>query len=134
MLDQALEALVKAWPSLLVTVVGWLGVIWAWRARERTKTVKEAEEQRLQGRAVRYLLDAQRQSLHALVVLTGAERQGSEAFDLSQLVRHRELMGMITDEIWVHDGHPSDRARRRADVDKWMTRTQAIRMKCERDA
>ncbi len=133
MIEPALEALARSWPTLLVAVVGWLGVLWAWRGRVVARSEREHEEQRLQGRATRYQLDALRQALHALVVLTGAEgKHSSEAFDLSQLVRHRELIGMVTDEFWVHDGHPSERARRRSDVEKWMTRTQAIKLKNER--
>lgn len=108
-----------------------LGALWGFLALRRKLSAKEREEQRLQGKAIRYLLDAQRQALHALVVYTGAEGNvPQEAFDLSQLIRHRELIGQVSDELWVHDGHASEREiRRTGDLDKWLTRTQAIRVR-----
>jgi len=129
--DQGIADLVaKLWPVVAGLATAFAAG-WAWAQRKRRAAAKEREEQRLQGKAVRYLLDAQRQALHALVVLTGAEgRTVSEAFDLEQLVRHRELVGQVSDELWVHDGHASEREiRRKGDVKRWATRTQAIALR-----
>lgn len=117
--------LVRQWWT---PIVGVIGAVWGLVALRRKLSAKEREEQRLQGKAIRYLLDAQRQALHALVVYTGAEGNvPAEPFDLAQLVRHRELVGQVSDELWVHDGHASEREmRRKGDIEKWLTRTQAI--------
>ena len=125
-IDQAVEALVKAWPALFLAAAG--GVL-AWLRKARVRRAKEREEQRLQGKAIRYLLDAKRIDLAAII-----RHVSLDAGMLEMLVRHKALIDGVRDELWVHDGHESVRIAEQAaeNVVKVLTRTQAIDLKKKR--
>jgi len=83
-----------------------------------------AQRRALEAKAVRYLLDAQRQTLNVLI--PGASR--SRLIDLGELNRQKLLIDDVREELWIADGHESSREAERVaqDVLKVLTRTQAI--------
>ena len=126
-LSPAQEALIKAWPAV---VLAGLGALWpavkAWRARQ----VKSAKLRAVEGKAVRYLLDAQR---HSLRVIAPSEGGRTWLVDLDEIIRQKALIDDVREELWVADGHASRRDTEQtvAEVVKVMTRTQAIRARTE---
>jgi len=121
-LDQAIDAFIKAWPAVFLAVGGG---VWAWLNRARKAWKREREEQRLQAKAVRYLVDGARHQLRAH--LQGAIH---DADLYNELARQKTLLDGVRDELWVHDGHAS--ARETEHVVEVLTRTQRIKAKTER--
>lgn len=107
-------------------IVGVLGALWGFVALRRKLSAKERGEQKLQAKAVRYLVDASRHQLQAH--LSG---QVHDAGLYDELMRQKVMLDGVRDELWVHDGHASARETERA-VEAWMSRTQRIKAKTER--
>jgi len=106
-------------------IVGVLGFVWGVVSLRRRLSAKEREEQRLQGKAIRYLVDNVRHMLQAH--LSG---QIHDAALYDELLRQKVLMDGVRDELWTHDGHASARETER--VVKVLTRTQRIRVKTDK--
>jgi hypothetical protein len=110
-------------PAALLALAGWLGrqaISWRKRANDLAKI------RGLESKSVRYLLDAQR---HALRMLTPGD--GSTLVDLDEIIRQKALIDDVREELWVADGHKSQRETDAAvaEILKVMTRTQAIQAK-----
>ncbi|MEY4933095.1 MAG: hypothetical protein RLZZ403_1415 [Pseudomonadota bacterium] len=117
---------IRQWggPAILLAVAGWIGrrfVAW----RKRTKAA--AQMHALEGKAIRYLLDAQRHALHMLVRASEDDR----LIDLDEMTRQKVLIDDMRDQIWIADGHEGQHATEQAaaDIMKFLTRTQAIQAK-----
>lgn len=108
----------------LAAVGGLLGGAWAVLSRWMRRRREAKAKRELEGKAVRYLLDAVRHSLNAL---TPADRRSS-IIDIDELARQKALIDEVRDMLWVADGHVSEReAQRQAeDIVRVLTRTQAI--------
>lgn len=118
------------WVRILAAAVGILGGLWAivfktWRAWQ-----KRVRMRRLESKAIRYLLDAQRHTLH--FVTPTAE---SKLVRVEELLRQKLLIDEVRDDLWTADGHASEHEdeRRVEEIVRVLTRTQAIRMKFERE-
>jgi hypothetical protein len=117
------------WAKTVAAVGGIVGGAWAlatrWLKRHRAARQRRA----LEGKAVRYLLDAMRHSLH---VLQPGERR---LVDMDELARQKVLIDGVRDELWVADGHASERENERnvAEIVRVLTRTQAIQAKGKQD-
>jgi hypothetical protein len=115
--------------TALGAIVGVVGGVWALVVRVLRRRRRRQLVQELEGRALRYLIDAQRHTLHTIV-------PGEEAryVDLTELNRQKVLIDQVRDQLWVADGHESQRESERQanDLLKVLTRTQAIRMKQQR--
>ena len=116
---------------MLLAFVGWLSRQFvAWRKRHRTELRLRAQDRK----DVRYLLDAQRQTLEAIL----GPRAG-RAVDVDELQRQQVLISEVREETWLADGHPPrprsgpEAAATQAEVRELLTRTQAIQGVLERD-
>lgn len=110
----------------VAAVGGVVGGAWALVTRWRRRC-REAEERRaLEGKAVRYMLDAMRHTLH--VVTPTEERR---FIDLDELARQKVLIDQVRDQLWIADGHHSEREAQRQteELVRVLTRTQRIRVK-----
>jgi len=87
---------------------------------------RRAERRRLEGKAVRYTLDAVRHALH--VLHPGADAR-DRFVDLSELARQLALVSDVREELWIADGNASrrDSERLESEIVKVLTRTQRIR-------
>lgn len=117
---------VGEWAKTLAAIGGVLGAIWAVLSKGWRAWRKRAQMQRLESKAIRYLLDAQRHTLY-FVTPTRESRRVS----VDELARQKALVDEVRDELWMADGHESERERQRMaeDVAAVITRTQAIRRK-----
>ena len=103
-----------------------MGGAWALVSRWRRRC-READERRaLEGKAVRYMLDAMRHTLH--VVTPTEERR---FIDLDEMARQKVLIDQIRDQLWIADGHTSEREAQRQteEIVRVLTRTQRIQAK-----
>lgn len=124
--------LVRQWWTPILAVLGgaWAGVK-AWRKWRATEMRLRAQDRK----NVRYLLDAQRQTLEAII-----GPSSGRAIDIEELRRQQVLISEVREETWLADGHPprpkpdAEAEQARADVRELLTRTQAIRLVLERDA
>lgn len=105
-------------------IVGILGAVWAFVSLRRRLSAKEREEQRLQAKAIRYLVDGLRIGLRVQLAVSIHD----EAL-YDELVRQKALLDGIRDEFWVHDGHASSRETER--IAEVLTRTQRIQLKAK---
>lgn len=139
MTSEPIPAAVKSvpvdWTELVKTLAAGVGILSAplwlllsrWvKARRQKKLVRS-----LEGKAIRYVLDADRQVVHALLLLLDSSR--TAFIDLSEIQRQKVLIDQVRDELWIADGHDGEReAQRRAEeILQVLTRTQAIRAKHE---
>lgn len=117
---------VGAWAKTLAAVGGVVGALWALGAKVARRHRLERERKTLEGKAVRYLLDAMRHTLH--VVTPTEERR---FIDLDELARQKVMIDEVRDLLWVMDGHKSEReAQRQAEeIVRVITRTQRIKAK-----
>lgn len=124
-----LESTAKA----LAAIAGLLAGAWALLARWARRRRAARERRDLEGKAIRYLLDAMRHSLH---VWTPAGHDDARLIDVDELLRQKLLIDAIRDQLWIADGNESARVTEQvaADIVKVITRTQAIRAKRERQA
>jgi hypothetical protein len=116
---------------MLLAFAGWLSRQFvAWRKLA-------AIERKIRGqdrKDIRYLLDAQRQTLEAIL----GPRAG-RAVDVEELQRQQVLISEVREETWLMDGHPprpkppDEPAATQAEVRELLTRTQAIQGVLERD-
>lgn len=114
----------------VAAVGGVVGGAWALIARWRRRCREAQERRALEGKAVRYLLDAMRHTLH--VVTPTEERR---FIDLDELARQKVLVDQIRDQLWICDGHKSDREAQRQteEIVRVLTRTQRIKAKEQRN-
>ena len=111
-------------PAILLAFVGWIGRQFvAWRKRHKA----DAQMHALEGKAIRYMLDAQRHALHLLVPVS----EPDQLIDRDEMIRQKVLIDDMRDQLWIADGHESQHATEQAaaDIMKFMTRTQAIQAK-----
>jgi hypothetical protein len=130
-----------AWPTTvelessakaLTAILGLLAGAWALATRWARKRRAAREKRELEGKAIRYLLDAIRHSLH--VWTPGqADENRLIAVDglIHELIRQKLLIDLVRDQLWVADGNES--ARLTQQVAALMTRAEAIRAKRERN-
>jgi hypothetical protein len=117
-------------PAMLLAFVGWLSKqFWGWRKRRAVELRLRAQDRK----DVRYLLDAQRQTLEAFL----GPRAGRDV-DIEELRRQHVLISEVREETWLADGHPprpkdAEPAATQAEVRELLTRTQAIQVVLERD-
>lgn len=116
-----LEVLRQWWTP----IVGALGFVWGMISLRRKLSAKEREEQRLQGKAIRYLIDANRHALRAHLI---GHIHDSDLYD--ELARQKVMLDSVRDELWIHDGHASSRETER--IAEALTRTQRIRARTEK--
>lgn len=117
---------VGAAAKTVAAVGGVVGGAWALVSRWRRRC-READERRaLEGKAVRYMLDAMRHTLH--VVTPTEERR---FIDLDEMARQKVLIDQIRDQLWIADGHTSEREAQRQteEIVRVLTRTQRIQAK-----
>lgn len=115
------------WAKTIAAIGGILGGIWALARRLWRRYVHAREVRALEAKAVRYLLDAQRHALYALAPAGDRHR----LIDVDELTRQKTLIDEVRDELWVADGHASEREeqRRVEGIVRVLTRTQAIQAK-----
>lgn len=108
----------------LAALGGIVGGLWVviskwWRRKRQAARVKA-----LEAKAIRYLLDSQRHTLETML-------PNARLLNLSEMERQKHLIDTVRDELWVADGHESEReAERRAEeLERFLTRTQAIKVK-----
>jgi hypothetical protein len=113
-------------PAVLLALVGWLSRQFvAWRKRVKF----ERSLRRQERKDIRYLLDAQRQVIEAIVGPVDGR-----AIDIEELRRQHVLISEVREETWLADGHPPrQRQNTAAEVRELLTRTQAIQGVLERD-
>lgn len=113
----------------VAAVGGVVGAVWALISRWLKRRRKAREKAEMEARATRYLLDAVR---HALGALSPHDRP--YVLDPKELERQKILIDGIRDDLWVADGHRSEREAQRElkGVMDVITRTQAIRVKKDR--
>lgn len=89
---------------------------------------KRREIRALEAKATRYMLDAMRHSLFALTAT-----DGRHLVSLDELIRQKLLIDQLRDDLWIADGHESERVNeaRMAEIVSVITRTQAIAAKKE---
>lgn len=118
---------VESGAKALAAIVGLLAGAWALATRwsRRRRAVRAAHA--LESKAIRYLLDAARHSLHVIAPSLGESR----LIDIDELVRQKHLIDDVRDELWIADGNESARTVRlvEAEIVKVLTRTQAIAAK-----
>lgn len=97
-------------------------VVKAWRSWRRRRQIRALER-----KAVRYLLDAMR---HSLFLLSANDNR---LVSMDELVRQKLLIDQLRDDMWVADGHASEREQQAAvaEIMNVITRTQAIRARKE---
>jgi hypothetical protein len=126
--------LARQWggPAMLLAFVGWLARQFVgWRNRRALEIRLRAQDRK----DIRYLLDAGRQTLEAIL----GPRAG-RAIDVEELQRQQVLISEVREETWLADGHPprpkpdEERAATQAEVREVLTRTMAIQVVLERDA
>lgn len=112
----------------VAAIGGILAALWAILSRWVRRRRKANEMRRLEARATRYLLDAVR---HTLAAVKGDR---SYVIGPKELDRQKVLIDAIRDELWVADGHTSEREAQRQlqGVVEVLTRTQAIHLKEQR--
>lgn len=110
----------------VAAVGGVVGGAWALVARWRRRCREAQERRALEGKAVRYLLDAVRHSLNVLT--PGDERR---LIDVDEIARQKVLIDQIRDLLWIADGHKSERESQRQteEIVRVLTRTQRIQAK-----
>jgi hypothetical protein len=129
---QGLAASLPDWESLehvaktIAAIGGIVGGAWAVCVRVLRRRRAERERHELEQKAIRYLLDAMRHTLH---VMTPDER--GRLIDVGELERQKVLVDQVRDQLWIADGHQSERDAEAAAaaLEKWLTRTQAIEAK-----
>lgn len=120
---------IEGWAKVIAAVAGALAALGAGLIKGLGWWRRRSERRRLEAKAIRYLLDAQRQVLNIW-----AARE--PLVDLSELERQKWLVDEVRDELWLADGHDGERSEQRQaeELQRLLTRTQAIRAKEEATA
>lgn len=115
------------WAKTLAAIGGLVAGLWAacrrlwrvWQARRRLRA--------LERKAIRYLLDAQRHTLYAVIPTP------DRVVVIEKLKNSKDLIDQVRDDLWVADGHESalDEERRVENIVRVITRTQRIQLKAE---
>lgn len=107
----------------LAALAGLLGTAWALLVRWLRRRRQREDVTEIKERSLRYLLDAQRHTLYALIPFA-QERY----FNVEELHRQKVLIDQVRDQLWLADGHADERdeQRRTAEIVQVLTRTQAI--------
>lgn len=114
------------WAKTFAAIAGLLGGLWAIFRRVSARRRERKQLRELEGRAIRYLLDAQRHTLRFVTPTTE-----SRLVDIDQMSRQKALIDQVREELWRADGHSEEYEREQIaeDVGRWLTRTQAIKLK-----
>lgn len=117
---------VEGWAKTIAAIGGIVGGAWALAVRILRRRRREQERRDLEAKAIRYLLDAMRHTLH---VMAPGER--GRLIDVGELERQKVLVDQVRDLLWIADGHQSERDAQAAaaELGRWLTRTQAIEAK-----
>lgn len=116
------------WAKTLAAVGGIVGGLWALATRWHRRRQERQRQRDLEAKSVRYLLDAIRHALY--VIAPGPDR----FLELDEIERQKALIDQVRDELWIADGHASQReTQRQAEgILKILTRTQRIEAKEQR--
>ncbi len=117
---------IEGWAKTIAALGGIFVALWALVSKVRRRLRDRQRLRSLESKAIRYLLDAQRQTLHFVT-----PTKESRAVDIEAMLRHKALIDEVRDELWIADGYESERERLQLaeDVGRWLTRTQAIHLK-----
>lgn len=110
--------------KMLAAIGGLAGGAWTVLSRIIKRRRELQRRRELEAKAVRYLLDAVRHCLQAIV-------PSRSQVNTNELARQKVLIDEVRDMLWVADGHPSSREIENAteEIVKVLTRTQAIERK-----
>jgi hypothetical protein len=107
----------------ILAVSAIVGGAWALARRWYRQRVVAREMRRMESRAIRYLLDAQRHALNVIV-----PHEDRRLINVDELVRQKILIDQMRDQLWAADGHD----KTVQDIVNVLTRTQAIQAKQQR--
>ena len=107
----------------LAAVLAIVATAWALVTRWHRARQRDRETRRLEGKAIRYALDAVRYTLHALQPFAIDWEKRDE------LARQLTLVSEVREELWIADGNDSRREAERleSEIVRVLTRTQRIK-------
>lgn len=116
------------WAKTIAAIGGIVGGVWALVTKAVRRRRAAQQRAALEAKATRYLLDAMRHALHVM------QPGPSRFLDVDELQRQKVLIDGVRDELWIADGHASEREQERAaaEIVRVLTRTQAIQAKHQR--